>query len=35
VTDITWTNDTRKLSELVPWENNPKRMSKKQAAASD
>ena len=31
MSDITWTNDTRKLSDLVPWENNPKRMSKKQA----
>ena len=31
MTDITWTNDTRKLSDLVPWEHNPKRMSKKQA----
>ena len=28
---ITWTNDTRRLSDLVPWEHNPKRMSKKQA----
>lgn len=28
---IIWTNDTRKLSDLVPWEHNPKRMSKKQA----
>lgn len=28
---ITWTNDTRKLSDLVPWEHNPKRMTKKQA----
>ena len=31
MSDITWTNDTRKLSDLVPWENNPKRMTKKQA----
>ena len=31
MTDITWTNDTRRLVDLVPWENNPKRMSKKQA----
>lgn len=31
MTDITWTNDTRKLSDLVPWEHNPKRMTKKQA----
>ena len=31
MTDITWTNDTRRLADLVPWENNPKRMSKKQA----
>lgn len=32
MTDITWTNDTRKLSDLVPWEHNPKRMTRKQAA---
>lgn len=31
LTDITWTNDTRRLSELVPWEHNPKRMTRKQA----
>ena len=31
MTTITWTNDTRRLADLVPWENNPKRMSKKQA----
>ena len=31
MTDITWTNDTRRLADLVPWENNPKRMTKKQA----
>lgn len=31
MTDITWTNDTRKLSALLPWEHNPKRMTKKQA----
>jgi len=31
MTDITWTNDTRRLSDLVPWEHNPKRMTKKQA----
>lgn len=31
MSDITWTNDTRKLSDLVPWEHNPKRMTKKQA----
>ena len=31
MTDITWTNDTRRLADLVPWEHNPKRMSKKQA----
>ena len=30
--NITWTNDTRKLSDLVPWEHNPKRMTRKQAA---
>ena len=31
MTDITWTNDTRRLSDLVPWEHNPKRMTRKQA----
>jgi hypothetical protein len=31
MTDITWTNDTRKLSDLVPWEHNPKRMTRKQS----
>lgn len=31
MTDLTWTNDTRKLSDLVPWEHNPKRMTQKQA----
>ena len=31
MTNITWTNDTRRLADLVPWEHNPKRMSKKQA----
>ena len=29
--DITWSNDTRHLAELVPWKHNPKRMTKKQA----
>jgi len=31
MTNITWSNDTRRLSDLVPWEHNPKRMTKKQA----
>ncbi len=31
MTDITWTNDTRRLADLVPWEHNPKRMTRKQA----
>jgi hypothetical protein len=31
MTDITWTNDTRRLQDLVPWEHNPKRMTRKQA----
>lgn len=31
MSDLTWINATRKLSDLVPWEHNPKRMSKKQA----
>ena len=30
-TDITWQNDTRKLSELVPWDNNPVQLSKRAA----
>lgn len=30
-TPITWANDTRRLADLVPWEHNPKRMTKKQA----
>ena len=29
--DITWSNDTRHLAELVPWKHNPKRMTNKQA----
>ena len=29
MTNITWTNDTRRLADLVPWEHNPKRMSTK------
>ena len=29
MSDITWTNETRRLDELVPWEHNPKRMTKK------
>lgn len=31
MTNITWTNDPRRLADLVPWEHNPKRMTKKQA----
>ena len=31
MSDIVWTNDTRTLADLVPWEHNPKVMSKKQA----
>ena len=31
MSDLTWTNEQRKLSDLVPWEHNPKRMTKKQA----
>ena len=23
MTNITWTNDTRRLGDLVPWEHNP------------
>ena len=29
--DITWTNDKRKLSDLVPWEHNPVQLSKRAA----
>ena len=29
--DITWTNATRKLSDLVPWEHNPVQLSKRAA----
>jgi hypothetical protein len=28
---ITWTNERRKLSELVPWERNPRQINKDQA----
>ena len=28
---IRWTNDTRKLSELIPWEQNPRQLTEKQA----
>ena len=28
---ITWTNETRKLSELIPWEYNPRQLTEKQA----
>ena len=31
MSDLAWTNDTRRLADLVPWEHNPKRMTKKQA----
>ena len=31
MSDLTWANEQRKLSDLVPWEHNPKRMTKKQA----
>ena len=31
MSDLTWRNEQRKLSDLVPWEHNPKRMTKKQA----
>jgi len=32
MTDITWTNTVVKLSDLQPWERNPRKSSKKQAA---
>ncbi len=28
---ITWSNEKRKLSELVPWERNPRQITDKQA----
>ena len=31
MTDITWTNDARSWLTSMPWENNLKRVSKKQA----
>ena len=31
MTPITWTNETRKLSELLPWEHNPRQLTEKQA----
>ena len=31
MSDITWTNDTATLGELVPWQRNPKRISKAHA----
>jgi len=31
LTPITWTNETRKLSELLPWEHNPRQLTEKQA----
>ena len=31
MSDITWTNDTATLGSLVPWERNPKRISKTHA----
>ena len=31
MSDLTWTNEQRKLSDLVPWAHTPKRMKKKQA----
>jgi len=32
MSDLTWTNSTRKLSELVPWERNPRQISEADAA---
>ena len=31
MSDLTWTNETRKLSELIPWEINPRQLTEKQA----
>src|SRR5512146_2789900 len=28
---ITWTNETRKLGELIPWPRNPRQINKEQA----
>lgn len=30
MSDITWHNETRRLSDLLPWEQNPKRLTVKQ-----
>ena len=30
---ITWYNDTRRLGDLIPWEQNPKQLTEKQGAA--
>ena len=32
MSDITWTNERRKLRELIPWENNPRQVKKDEAA---
>ena len=29
--EIAWTNGTRKLSDLIPWEHNPRQLTEKQA----
>ncbi len=31
MTDITWTNERRKLKDLIPWERNPRQITKVQA----
>jgi len=31
LTPITWTNETRKLSQLLPWDHNPRQLTEKQA----
>ena len=32
MSDLTWTNSTRKLSDLIPWENNPRQIGEADAA---
>jgi hypothetical protein len=33
MSDITWSNDTRRLADLVPWEHNPKQLTEEQGEA--
>jgi len=31
VSEITWSNETRRLSDLIPWERNPRQITEEQA----